>query len=413
MVTTYPDGTTEEMTFSCPDDAANYSNQVRADGGMPNRISMNVTVPKQTQGATFGEKVNAGLQTNNIIHRDIAARNIISGTVTWTASGNPSSGIITNNTVRSGSLTMNSQNSQAKMSIPPAIKGIEVSIAAREHGSGMATGKRSREAGSGMATGRRSREAGSGMATGRRQYEPVFSDDGNTVCDPCLASVKSNPLYQDKGNNGTSPLYQGKQSGNDNGLCGKTGHLIAMLTNPNGEIVAKTNVEPCGDFWFANVPDGNYIVRISGELLLQKSYDVAIAGDKDVDIAGDISFPGDWMGVIMNTSGADEPQQKAGISTSRSNIRTKSFIIIDADTDGDGETETTKVLAELSDGTTKDITSDAIISKNNANRKKVTVRGWNPEKKESVTGKANGDTKQYEITIDRRRSQRCWWRIQS
>ena len=31
------------------------------NGGMPNRISMNVTVPKQTQGATFGEKVNACL----------------------------------------------------------------------------------------------------------------------------------------------------------------------------------------------------------------------------------------------------------------------------------------------------------------------------------------------------------------
>ncbi len=31
------------------------------NAGMPNRISMNVTVPKQTQGATFGEKVNAGL----------------------------------------------------------------------------------------------------------------------------------------------------------------------------------------------------------------------------------------------------------------------------------------------------------------------------------------------------------------
>jgi hypothetical protein len=28
---------------------------------MPNRLSMNVTVAKQTQGATFGEKVNAGL----------------------------------------------------------------------------------------------------------------------------------------------------------------------------------------------------------------------------------------------------------------------------------------------------------------------------------------------------------------
>lgn len=31
------------------------------NNGMPNRISMNVTVPKQTQGATFGEKINAGL----------------------------------------------------------------------------------------------------------------------------------------------------------------------------------------------------------------------------------------------------------------------------------------------------------------------------------------------------------------
>ena len=31
------------------------------NGGMSSRISMNVTVPKQTQGATFGEKVNAGL----------------------------------------------------------------------------------------------------------------------------------------------------------------------------------------------------------------------------------------------------------------------------------------------------------------------------------------------------------------
>ena len=31
------------------------------NNGMPNRISMNVTVARQTQGASFGEKVNAGL----------------------------------------------------------------------------------------------------------------------------------------------------------------------------------------------------------------------------------------------------------------------------------------------------------------------------------------------------------------
>lgn len=45
------DGSTSEIIFACPDDAAAYNN----------RISMNVTTPKQTQGATFGEKVNAGL----------------------------------------------------------------------------------------------------------------------------------------------------------------------------------------------------------------------------------------------------------------------------------------------------------------------------------------------------------------
>ena len=31
------------------------------NGNMPNRISMNITVPKQTQGVTFGEKVNSGI----------------------------------------------------------------------------------------------------------------------------------------------------------------------------------------------------------------------------------------------------------------------------------------------------------------------------------------------------------------
>lgn len=43
---------------SYPSHASNING---INGGMPNRISMNVTVPKQTQGATFGEKVNAGL----------------------------------------------------------------------------------------------------------------------------------------------------------------------------------------------------------------------------------------------------------------------------------------------------------------------------------------------------------------
>ncbi|HSQ46894.1 MAG TPA: hypothetical protein VLM44_08260 [Lutibacter sp.] len=43
-----------------PEAMANQNSVNNINGGMPNRISMNVTVPKQTQGATFGEKVNSG-----------------------------------------------------------------------------------------------------------------------------------------------------------------------------------------------------------------------------------------------------------------------------------------------------------------------------------------------------------------
>lgn len=42
------------------DGSAQKSNINGINNGMPNRISMNVTIAKQTQGATFGEKVNAG-----------------------------------------------------------------------------------------------------------------------------------------------------------------------------------------------------------------------------------------------------------------------------------------------------------------------------------------------------------------
>jgi hypothetical protein len=44
--------------MSSAQDAKSVNN---INGSMPNRISMNVTVAKQTQGATFGEKGNAGL----------------------------------------------------------------------------------------------------------------------------------------------------------------------------------------------------------------------------------------------------------------------------------------------------------------------------------------------------------------
>ncbi|MCI9846312.1 hypothetical protein [Flavobacterium pectinovorum] len=50
-------GSVSESTL---DVSAQKSSINGINNGMPNRISMNVTVGKQTQGATFGEKVNSG-----------------------------------------------------------------------------------------------------------------------------------------------------------------------------------------------------------------------------------------------------------------------------------------------------------------------------------------------------------------
>lgn len=67
--------------------AASYAKVATPAAGMPNRISMNVTVPKQTQGATFGEKVNAGLHAagSAISQGASAAPGAVSGCVVDTA----------------------------------------------------------------------------------------------------------------------------------------------------------------------------------------------------------------------------------------------------------------------------------------------------------------------------------------
>lgn len=53
---TYADGTTEELTFSCPEDAANYNNRMRAEGAMPDRVSMNTTTDPDNGGTAGGQK---------------------------------------------------------------------------------------------------------------------------------------------------------------------------------------------------------------------------------------------------------------------------------------------------------------------------------------------------------------------
>ncbi|MEO5563393.1 MAG: hypothetical protein ABIR18_08160, partial [Chitinophagaceae bacterium] len=359
------DGSTDEMTFACPADAAAY-----------NRISMNVTVPKQTQGATFGEKVNAGLHaagsalaqgaSRQIVHRDLAARNIISGRLTWADPINSGS-IVTNESVSSvGSLAGGgsgaAQASYARQTNQSSF-GTMVRMYAREAGSGIASGRRDK--GSGISTGRR--EKGSGIATGRRQYQPVYMDNSGSLCNNCMANVKSNPMYKDKGMSGTNPLYTGsdKMIGSGNGIDSID---IALIDISSGATMAQTKTGADGNFFFANVPDGAYSVKVVGSVLVKKGYDVTTIAS--TDLSGTITLAPPPVELYINTEeGDDAPQQRAGISTSRSNIRNRSLAIVEADVDGDGEFESLTATASMSDGNNERVNA----TRGNNNGKKIIV----------------------------------------
>jgi len=386
---THPDGSTEENTFACPDDALQYARGMNIDGGMPNRISMNVTVPKQTQGATFGEKVNQGLHTagsgitqgatfgekvNQGLHAagsslsQRAARNIISGRLTAGSSdNNPAYAIVTNNTTRGGSANMNSQTSStrttqqssfgtmvrngvatgagaaagaATINAAPGLTGYSTKIFARDVSSGQSSGKRS------------SRDRGSGLATGRRQYEPVFFEGDGTICNPCAVNVVSNPLYKDNGMSGSNPLYEQKNRtispGTDDDCDGVAGVDVYLLDPESRAVVAKTITGACGDYWFANVPSGDYILKVAGALTIQKRFDITIDNTGKQDVAGEIVSSADSWSLQINTSTEDE-NTKATINTTRSNI--KRVVLIKSDSDGNGTYESFRAIGTFADGT--------------------------------------------------------------
>jgi hypothetical protein len=332
---TNPDGSTEEMTFACTNDAAAYA-----------------------------EKINPGKQKNwlpsnfRTVSNEGDGRGIISGRLIWPSSIT-GTGVVTNKTIRGGSTTVNSQTTRTT---PSTSFGTMVRLAAREAGSGMATGKKSRE-------------AGSGLATGKRKYEPIFAEGEDDVCNPCIVIAKSNPLY--KGNIGAAqnnPLYQGKERTIGDGDCndGISGIDVSLIDLRNDAVVAKTKTESCGDFFFANVPKGDYIVKINGSFAAKKGYDIYIKSK--TDLAGSIEQNMEPVQLMINSSEANDiMMQKAGVSTSRSNIRTKSISIIEADLDGDGEFESLRANASFSDGSSRDVTPQAIINTSRSNIKQITI----------------------------------------
>lgn len=306
---THPDGSSEEMTFSCPADAAAYS-RVHGDPHMDQKDSYYAT------------------KSGTDDHNSSRSRHKIAGTLTWSASGT-SMGIVTNKSPRSGSVTLNSQTSATRTTNQNSF-GTLVRMSARDAASGQATGKRSKSP----------RDASSGLATGRRQYQPMFNEgDGNggTVCNPCAASVAVNPLYQGNGTSGENPLHKDNARTTGTTSCEGVADIDVYLIDLNTEnVVAKTKTETCGDFFFSNVPDGDYVVRVSGYWISKKGYDVTV--NSKSDILGAITDADDWMELSLESSENDNMQQKAGVSTSRSNIRTKSatmeVTVEDSDDDG-------------------------------------------------------------------------------
>ncbi|MFT3845931.1 MAG: carboxypeptidase-like regulatory domain-containing protein [Lacibacter sp.] len=344
--TTNTDGTTDEMTFACPDDAVNYKTAINnLNNSMPNRISMNVTVPKQTQGATFGEKVNQGLHAAGSAVAQ--GRNLVSGKIVHTSDKNQGNGIITNAAVStlaggagSGAAAASyaATGRMAGASNPTPIKGNTIHFYARE--------------------------AGSGIATGRRQYQPLYFD-GQTqtdVCNPCLAKV-SNPIYEDKGTNGTNPLHEksaASTDGKDDDCDGLAeGFEITLIDQSTGTAIASTKTNRCGEYWFANVPDGNYKIEVNGTSTVNKQYDVTLSTDK-TDVAGEITAANEWWQHIVYNN---NPVTRAGVSTSRSNIRNRqSIVITTGDTDGDAKDDFFRVTEQWNDGTSSDATERSTVS---------------------------------------------------
>lgn len=323
----FGDGSTEEMTFSCPDDAVNYAQRTRDFTERPVWTSSN---PARTFVAPHV------LEKNEMVQRDVAARNMLVGKVTWITT-QAGSGIVTNKMFRGGGIRMNESQSRTT---PNNSFGTLVRLTAREQGSGMATGK--------------------------RQHEPVFIEGQGQVCNPCLVIV-NNPLYE-SGTQGNNPMYENKaRINNENkadlspGIEGLTISLVDISTNG---VVATTQTEKNGDFFFANVPDGAYVVQLNGNLLSKKGYDVYVPSKMEVE--GDITWSGESVQLVLNTVTDDNtPGMRAGISTSRSNLRTKTLTIIDADTDGDGDFDSFILTGILSDGSSRDLTNDASASRVN------------------------------------------------
>ena len=292
--TTNPDGTVTETTFACPEDAAKYNN---AQG--PDQFPWHVP-----RNRTSGEKVGNGLQSganpdNKLFQKDTVSNNILFGKVSYWPSAAEANGIVTNKSKGIGGTTAKPGGMTSS------------SYAAGKIVNGTFTG------GPGTIN-LRMRANGSTKTAGNNQYQLVYSDDSNSTL--ANADISVNPLYQSTGNTHENPLYKDNSKsissgGGDLDRDGIPELMVSLIDPANGAVLATTNTEANGDFFFANLPTGTYAVKIEGELTQKKGYDVNIK--KKMDIAGNILSTNESWAIELNTAKGTAEQAAAYVQKTR------------------------------------------------------------------------------------------------
>lgn len=257
------------------------------NGGMPNRISMNVTVPKQTQGATFGEKMNAGFATaKKTPEQEASLKGIITGSITWdlaTTKSTIKASSVGNLAGGAGGGAAAASYASTGMVINPSTQGVISTIFVRE--------------------------AGSGLATGRRQYQPVFFEGQENICTDCIAKVSTNPYFKENTNAGEMPSLEKNKlaKGVDEDCDGVEGLTVSLVNEQTSAVVASVKTERCGDFFFENLPKASYVLKFGGAYISKKSYDIAFDKNGTYDVAGELLSANNQWTIKINSGLIENP----------------------------------------------------------------------------------------------------------
>jgi|GEM_PF-2887147 len=289
LTTSRPGGIVQQLTFSCPQDAVVYTQgdamntmrTINQNNSMPSRLSMTPTTARQTQGKTFGEKIGAGLQSAGFI----------SGNISWQSSPLPQ--IITNETAIAPS--GNNDEKIKDKSHEGQIIHATFSLNNEKNGEDPCKG-------CGLTI-----TSVTGTPVRNETVNPIYSSGGegsNPLYEK--SAVTQNPLYQGDGHTVSNPLFNGNKISTGNGeVCGQTAHLLVLLIDGNGREIAQTNSDSCGNFWFANVPAGVYMVAVSGNVTATKNYEVSINKDGANDLTGMLSAGNAELVLTLNSQETD------------------------------------------------------------------------------------------------------------